>query len=277
MKKKYNKAKQRSNVTFRCKNLSAFTLIELLVVVSIIALLVSILMPALSAARFQARDVLCKSNMRQWGLMSGLYAADYDGKFPRQDFTGSGKNLWDVSKKFITFSGYYLDNALQKQTITHQYGINQVEMKYCPLSSAGLINNLENYMDYWTNQGGSFTLFIGYGWCVPRSSDNILFPPDSDFPTKMSDRLVAKAPILVDVIMKNQGSANDLSDDDVLPTTSLIDVIQNLISYQGGIYATHIRNGKVHNANLVFGDCHVESRTHDQIKNRYDGALKNLY
>ena len=55
-----------------------FTLIELLVVISIIALLVSILMPALGAARFQAKVVVCKSNFHQWGLTSRLYAEDYE-------------------------------------------------------------------------------------------------------------------------------------------------------------------------------------------------------
>ena len=58
-----------------------FTLIELLVVVSIIALLVSILMPALGKAREQARLVMCQSNLRGIGQAYMIYAETYDGVF----------------------------------------------------------------------------------------------------------------------------------------------------------------------------------------------------
>jgi prepilin-type N-terminal cleavage/methylation domain-containing protein/prepilin-type processing-associated H-X9-DG protein len=67
------------------KSTEGFTLVELLVVISIIALLVSILMPALAKARGQARKVVCSSNLKQIGLGIEIFVTDSQGyTFPQQ-------------------------------------------------------------------------------------------------------------------------------------------------------------------------------------------------
>ncbi|MEM7624251.1 MAG: prepilin-type N-terminal cleavage/methylation domain-containing protein [Planctomycetota bacterium] len=58
---------------------SAFTLIELLVVISIIALLIGILLPALGAARASARNVKCLSGLRQMTIAANSFATDHNG------------------------------------------------------------------------------------------------------------------------------------------------------------------------------------------------------
>ena len=75
------------------KKRSAFTLVELLVVIGIIALLISILLPALNKARQAAQTVVCLSNLRQMGLAIQMYSSDNKGCIPSTDFTkGSDPN-----------------------------------------------------------------------------------------------------------------------------------------------------------------------------------------
>lgn len=65
------------------KNVARFTLIELLVVIAIIAILASMLLPALSTARVKAKVLRCRANFSQLGMVTTMYAEDHDGRvFP---------------------------------------------------------------------------------------------------------------------------------------------------------------------------------------------------
>jgi len=69
-----------------------FTLIELLVVISVIAVLVGLLLPALGAARSEARTVLCTSNMRQFGVSNASYASQHKGLMATFSWQGMERN-----------------------------------------------------------------------------------------------------------------------------------------------------------------------------------------
>ena len=68
----------------RNKRERAFTLIELLVVVSIIAMLMALLLPAIQKARKQAQAVGCQANLRQLGLTFSMYVGENDGRVPEE-------------------------------------------------------------------------------------------------------------------------------------------------------------------------------------------------
>ena len=77
-----------------------FTLIEVLVVVAIIALLISILLPSLRAAREEAKAVACQSGVKQIMLGIQMYQTDFGGSVPIGLWS---ENHWDLPKEKLWF------------------------------------------------------------------------------------------------------------------------------------------------------------------------------
>lgn len=114
-----------------------FTLIELLVVVSIIALLLAVMMPALATAKERAKRMVCSTRLHQDGIAIHSYAADNKNRYPMPPMNG-----------FWPFTGYgYKDDNIQNPAtpaglsllMTQGY-INSFDFFYCPASPNNYLN-----------------------------------------------------------------------------------------------------------------------------------------
>ncbi len=110
----------------RCKQ--GFTLIELLVVISIIALLIAILLPALSQARETAKVIQCASNLRSIGQVFHIYAVDHDDVFPPGMEYSYKYADRQGANAFSPFAG--VDRPFVRAMWSNY--INLPEMLYCP-------------------------------------------------------------------------------------------------------------------------------------------------
>jgi prepilin-type N-terminal cleavage/methylation domain-containing protein len=181
------------------KKRTGFTLIELLVVIAIIALLLSIVMPALRNAKKQAQAIICRSNLKQWGLIFALYAQDNEDLFPQS--ISDPLNPGDLSAQ----DAYYL-------TATLPY-FEDKEVRLCP--STKVLDRIENrvYGDTYTAWGpfdpgteSDWWAYLDAGsyglndWCAapPETAPDIWGFPIAETWRTVTVKSASQIPILLD-------------------------------------------------------------------------------
>jgi len=118
----------------------AFTLVELLVVIAIIAMLASLLMPAIQSGVQKAKGAKCTSNLRQIGIAVQQYVADPDNghQFPPIYNTGS---INAAIGSFTTNAG----SSLQPLACLSNYGVTMALLT-CPSDSSPDTNSYGSYL-----------------------------------------------------------------------------------------------------------------------------------
>ncbi|WP_428937556.1 type II secretion system protein [Fontivita pretiosa] len=120
----------------------AFTLVELLVVIGIIAVLISVLLPALGRARASAQAVTCRSNLRQLVLATTMFANEHDGYLPKPGNNGGPRMLgWST---VAGPSWGYKDPMWGFEYVLLKYLGRNKDVFRCPADDSGAIRYVWN-------------------------------------------------------------------------------------------------------------------------------------
>ena len=152
-----------------CNHHRAFTLIELLVVIAIIAILASMLLPALSKAREKAKGITCTSQLKQLGMIMNLYSDENDDySVPITGGTG-GTRPWN---RLLVDEQYIKGPVAEWRNSRIEYSYNHLFS--CPGDTELRANY--NWYPYEPSYGITLASVVGgqYSWSGPIRRSSLL-------------------------------------------------------------------------------------------------------
>lgn len=266
-----------------------FTLIELLVVISIIAMLLAILMPALGKVKEMAQRVVCGTNCKGIGTSMIIYASDYDDSFPMSgggNSSGSGSDIWGDGGKYkewrnMTYNwASEQDDDLTASSCLYLL-VREVDGDpaafICKSADESVWENTTNYdLTQLYDFGGDPGNHVSYAYHDPwgSSTGDQGYPASGNAGSSFAI-LADKNPALDSTIEINGTLGTDYSDnfeavvsqlrDDWSPDTEPLQKWEKAVANSGN----HKREGQ----NVLFGDGHVTFERRPDVGVRND----NIY
>ena len=222
-----------------------FTLIELLVVIAVIAILAALLLPVLARAKFQAKNALCISNLRQLGMIAFQYADENSGSLFEGYLDVPDRVYSDPPTMFVP-------RHTDMRAVLLQYGSTS-HICYCPTVYDRFPKDNEFF---WWSPGGFTQYNIGYIIVAGLRPTNIsqyylAESPAVPYPSaKTVVEATADAVLFADTIQAwpNMGYG--------LPTAPYLP------------WSTHVWHERIDGANRCGGDGHVEHDGSAQVAQR---------
>ena len=243
-----------------CKK-KAFTLIELLVVISIIAILMAVMMPALSKARNMARRTICGSHMHNMGVAIENYKADSSGDYPISFWSANSFNRTIYTESLIKAGIIRGEETVAGNGEWVVSAGSEREAYSCP-SFRRFLKNRPEVLYGWGSQVADFYP-VGYGYNTHLSrydswDDATRKPVLSNPESYIGNTPNSSTLMLIDA---SAFMLSNLAGSKFYP---IYEISSRFASSNGSIAGSH--SGGM--ASSLFVDMHVESRRADEYAQR---------